>query len=221
MDAAHLKMISYRGVPKENRQIEGINVVDPVELICTFLRYRKPLDAMTSVDSICVALCRADARARGQTEQRFKHLKKQVLTRLDELHGCHGLKRARQLIELMTPWAHSPLETRFRLLCAAYGFPRPVLQQRMDTGRGLFFLDAYFPQQRLGVELDGLMKYRSASVLREEKLRDVAIEREGLRILHYVFAQLRRPELVAREIAEWVAPSRPLVVICPEFLEGW
>ncbi|OKL46700.1 hypothetical protein [Boudabousia marimammalium] len=213
--------ITCKVSPLRVRKVQGMLAVEPIELICTLLRRRPPLPAMIAVDSACQQLCKADARHREQTELRFAQLKEQVLQRLEELRHCKGYHQAKELAALMTPWAQSPLETRFRLICAAWDFPSPILQHLVRAEGEKFFLDAFFPESAVGVEIDGLSKYQTPNALAQEKRRHHKIERQGIHLIRFTFDDLRNPVSVQRELASLM----PQVMVAPRvrlyLLAGW
>ena len=161
------------------------------DLVCWFLLKRPPLDAFVSVDAICQDICLADPRNREKTEQRFHVFQQQVTERILELQPRCGRRRASRLVSLMTPWAASPLESMFRLIVHAFDFPKPVLQYPVRSSAGNYYIDAFFPQAQLAVELDGIAKYQgNFGVLEQEKFRELDLNHAGLRVLRFGYKML-------------------------------
>ncbi|OKL50447.1 hypothetical protein [Boudabousia marimammalium] len=206
----------------ETMQISGIPVLTPVDLICMMMRKRDPLTAMITVDHACAELCAADPIRRQETETEFVKLQDSVRERLTEMRGQHGCKQALKLVELMTPWVQSPLETRFRLIAAAYGFPTPILQYEVFNEGSVFYVDAFFPQQRLAIELDGLAKYNNdIDVLRKEKRRERHLLDQRMQIERFSFRELTRPAQIARTLGARIPDCSATVPVHQFLLENW
>jgi very-short-patch-repair endonuclease len=91
--------------------------------------------------------------------------------------GWPGVRRARSVLALASRLAESPLESIVRLALHDSGFPPPELQLEIRGYR----VDFVWPEQRLIVEADGLMKYSEAE-WRREKRRESRLRALGYRI---------------------------------------
>lgn len=102
---------------------------------------------------------------------------------VDRAAGWPGVRRARRVVELMSPLAESPLESLTRLLIVDAGLPPPHLQVWVHAARRRYRADGLWPDRGVVLEADGLLKYASPSDLREEKLRQEDLERAGYRVV--------------------------------------
>ncbi|WP_239678643.1 endonuclease domain-containing protein [Natronosporangium hydrolyticum] len=99
--------------------------------------------------------------------------------------------------------AHSLAEIDLDRLCRRFGLPRPERQhQRHDSAGRLRYLDAYWPQFRLVVEVDGA-HHTDVAQWEADLRRQNAIWVQGERILRFTSYQLRhRPAEVADVIRQ-------------------
>lgn len=94
-------------------------------------------------------------------------------------------------------------EIDFVRLCAKYGLPKPDLQvRRKDASGRIRFLDAYFQEQKLHIEIDGAHHMRvghwTADMLRQNE-----VWLKGDRVLRFPAHLLRtQPELVVEQIGK-------------------
>ncbi|MFI6426423.1 hypothetical protein [Promicromonospora sp. NPDC050880] len=112
-----------------------------------------------------------------------------LLQMIDARAGQRGVQRARSVVELADDGAGSAWETWVRYEMLRAGLPRPSTQMPVQTDRGLFHTDLGYEQWRLGIEFDGLIKYRPdgvraghdpAAEYMSEKNRAEAIRRAGI-----------------------------------------
>ncbi|WP_299566236.1 hypothetical protein [uncultured Mycolicibacterium sp.] len=71
--------------------------------------------------------------------------------------GVRGLRRLREVLQLVDGGAESPYESRTRLLLVRHGFPVPETQVRVydEHGRVVARIDLGWPEYRVGVDFDG------------------------------------------------------------------
>lgn len=108
-----------------------------------------------------------------------------------------GVRRARAVVESADAASESPGETLIRHVCAEHGItlvPQVIITD--DAGRFVARVDFLVAGTDVVVEFDGLAKYRSDTDLRAEKLRQLALERCGYRVLRFVWADLARPDFI-------------------------
>ena len=79
--------------------------------------------------------------------------------------GWPGIRGARDVLQLATPLAESPLESLVRLALHDDDFPPPQLQVEIAGYR----VDFLWPEQRLILEADGRVKYTGDELWREKK----------------------------------------------------
>ena len=93
-----------------------------------------------------------------------------------------GVARARRVLDFVDGRADRPGESLSRVTMHLLGVPTPVLQHRVvgPTGK-VYYLDFYWPEQNIGADFDGRIKYtdpafrggRTADeVVYDEKLRE-------------------------------------------------
>lgn len=132
-----------------------------------------------------------------------EELREELLDRLSRQAGRRGVRRARAVISLASPWSESPGESVLRWVCAVAGAPAPVPQQRVVTGDGaVYFLDLAWTEHRVAFEFDGRVKYTDSSVLWEEKERQVALERAGWRVVRMTWKDLRDVDAAVRRVRQ-------------------
>jgi very-short-patch-repair endonuclease len=103
-----------------------------------------------------------------------------------------GVTTARRVVELASPLAESPLESLSRLMIVDGGLPVPELQVRVHTERGTYRVDGLWRERRVVLEVDGMLKYRTVDDLREEKLRQEALERAGYLVVRVTWDDVVR-----------------------------
>jgi very-short-patch-repair endonuclease len=86
-----------------------------------------------------------------------------------------GTARARRVLALAAQGAESPMETRLRLLLVRAGLPTPVLQLRLEDGRGLAVarLDLAYETQRLSIEYDGEHHFEAPAVRKDVRRQNM------------------------------------------------
>ncbi|SOD72391.1 putative AbiEi antitoxin of type IV toxin-antitoxin system [Jatrophihabitans sp. GAS493] len=110
--------------------------------------------------------------------------------------GWPGIRRAANLADLVDGRSESALESVSRLRMLEHSLPPAELQAELRDldGRFLGRVDFYWPEYGVVGEADGLDKYGGESVLtlREEKLRQERLERAGLVVVRWGWADLRQ-----------------------------
>lgn len=161
--------------PDEVTEVEGLPVTSLARTVVDCALTLHPLEALVIADS---------ALASGIE-------RKDLLKMLDTRSGQRGVRRARLVIELADGGAQSAWETWVRYELLRAGLPRPVTQMPVQTERGLFHTDIGYDRWNLGIEFDGLVKYRADGVrpghdpaqeFMDEKSRIEAIRRAGVTV---------------------------------------
>ena len=121
---------------------------------------------------------------------------------LDESAGKRGVIQARQILRIADARSESPGETLLRWAALDAGFPVLVPQFSVATWRGEFRLDLAWPELRIGLEFDGMVKYAGgmgdpAERLLAEKLREDALREAGWAILRVTWGDLEDLERLA------------------------
>jgi hypothetical protein len=90
--------------------------------------------------------------------------------RLAERYPCaRGRAQLPQAVDPAERWSGSPMETRLRLVLVLRGLPRPAVQYPVidDRRRRAVWLDLAYPEQRVGIEYEGVDHTRPEGVLRD------------------------------------------------------
>ncbi|MBB1025318.1 MULTISPECIES: type IV toxin-antitoxin system AbiEi family antitoxin domain-containing protein [unclassified Dietzia] len=128
---------------------------------------------------------------------------------LDRAAGRSGLKKARVAMTLMDGRSESVAETLSRLTFSDHCLPTPVTQEDIiDThGNRVARVDFFWREHGVIGECDGFGKYFDGHDLREvrrrlarEKDRDAELVALGYRVIHWRWADLERPWLLAERI---------------------
>jgi hypothetical protein len=126
----------------------------------------------------------------------------------DELHqelrrqsGRRGIVTARELLELASEKAESPMESETRLVMIDGGLPPPVLQHQIVDPRGRTWrLDFAWPDLRVAAEYDGVDWHSGPEAFFRDRRRAAALQDLGWVVVAIVAEDVRhRPgELVRR-----------------------
>lgn len=134
---------------------------------------------------------------------------------LEEAAGRSGIKRARASMALTDGRSESVAETLSRLTLADFGLPAPETQADIIGRHGNRIARVDFLWREFGVigECDGFGKYfdgaDNAEVRRRlgrEKDRDAELLALGYRILHWRWADLEQPRLLAEKVRRVLYP---------------
>ncbi|OBG36578.1 hypothetical protein A5672_09735 [Mycobacterium alsense] len=115
--------------------------------------------------------------------------------------GRRGIVAVRELLELASPLAESPMESEARLVMIDGGLPRPVLQYELEDLRGrVWRLDFAWPEGRVAAEYDGLDWHSGPEAFQRDRRRTAALQELGWAVVPIVAEDVRyRPgELVQR-----------------------
>jgi very-short-patch-repair endonuclease len=126
----------------------------------------------------------------------------QIADTAERLSHWSGAPVARTAAAFVDGRSESVGESRLRVFLANQGLPPPELQVELRDRDGNFVgrVDFFFPEYRLVIEFDGLVKYGSdAGSVVAEKRREDRIRELGYLVLRVTWVDLRRPaELSAR-----------------------
>ncbi len=121
--------------------------------------------------------------------------------------GGRGIAVARAVWARAHGAAESPGESLLRWIVVDAGLPDPEVQHAIATRLGTFRVDLAWPRWRLVLEFDGRVKYDGTygdgpAALWAEKRRQDALTEAGWRVLRITWADLRRPEVLVRRVAD-------------------
>ncbi|MEO8969254.1 MAG: DUF559 domain-containing protein [Solirubrobacteraceae bacterium] len=169
---------------------------------------------VTTVSRTLCDLAGAVSRARFQRAveqaERSGILDLSALQRAVDRHPTRrGTASVRAVLDDYTParLTRSELERRFRELLQAAGLPMP-LTNHVVAG---YEVDAYWPQWRLVVELDGRAYHSDPRAFERDPVRDARLMRAGCRVLRVTAKRLARsPKAVLADIRALAALAEGL-----------
>lgn len=122
----------------------------------------------------------AGPSAAGGDVHAVARLRRDVLSEIDAMRTNRGVARARRVVEFADPGAQLPGESISRCTMLRLGCPLPRLQHRIESVSGrTYYLDFYWPGQRIGAEFDGMAKYIDERFVRGRSPWDVLRAEKG------------------------------------------
>lgn len=166
-------------------------VIDVSWLILEFLSLKDFRRALVNAEAMVRRICPPDLFNFAQVNAKFRA----ILRKLRELADIHPYARRRihRRLRYLSPWSMSIQESELKARMIEAGLPPPVQQHPLVIGEDVFFLDFAWPDQRIAVEYDGMVKYGSdahETVVRE-KIREDAIRERFPTLLRFVSDDLR------------------------------
>jgi hypothetical protein len=125
---------------------------------------------------------------------------------------------ARDVLALASSGAHSVLEMHFARACARHGLPAPDRQHVRSGPAGMIYVDAYFAEYDVAVELDGRLGHMAVHGWWADMRRDNRLQAAGTAVLRFPgFVVLSDGCGVAHETAAVLAGRgrRPPFRRCP------
>lgn len=98
--------------------------------------------------------------------------------------GSRVLRAALRVHDPRLAHTRSELEVRFLALCVRWRLPAPIVNVKVHGEE----VDAYWPDQRLVVELDGAANHSSPAQRRRDHARDVKLRAHGIAVARYDWA---------------------------------
>lgn len=114
-----------------------------------------------------------------------------------------GTTTASRVVNFASGLAESPLESCARVIFHERGLPPPELQVTIFSRSGAVIarVDFIWPQYRVIVEADGLLKYDSGQTAIKELARDRLLREAGYEVVHFTWKELfTDPERVIARI---------------------
>ena len=123
--------------------------------------------------------------------------------------GLRGVRSARRAWEFSDRLAESPPESRVRLALVLAGLA-PVCQHVVTDSRGAFVarVDLAFPEHRVAIEYDGWAVHQQGDAFRRDRQRQNALVMAGWTVLRFTAEDLRRLEVVVRQVRAALAQHR-------------
>jgi very-short-patch-repair endonuclease len=130
----------------------------------------------------------------------------------DVLARARGRRGAAALRGAVAEWrprqTRSELEDRFQELLATTELPRPRFNALLGGDRADHEVDAFWPSQRLVVQLDGFAYHRTRRDRERDAATDADLELAGLRVVRLTWDEItRHPDRTVRRLAVIFAGS--------------
>ena len=111
--------------------------------------------------------------------------------------GSAALRQALTVHEPQLARVNGRLEEDFLEWCERHALPLPIVNVRVHG----ILVDAYWPEQRLVVELDGRANHSSPAQLRRDRRNDLLLREHGLTVARYDWALLHdEPRRLHRDL---------------------
>lgn len=187
-----------RAVVRSGAQVTGL-----VDTLVDCARFTVPEEALPIIEN---------ALHRERTGQIDDDDAEGLRPRLDRaLRACtgRGSRRAKNIAEVMSPFCESIGESRCLMLFRLHGLPTPTQQLAI----GPYRVDFAWPQQRVIVEFDGMVKYgdtrTSGGIFLAEKRREAWLQSQGWTVLRLTWDMLSRPWEIVDRLARVGVLPRP------------
>ena len=149
--------------------------------------------ARTLLDLAGIASTRELARAVDTAERLELFDLTAVEGVLARARGRRGVAALRRAIAGWQPrHTHSELEDRFAELVAQSALPLPDLNVLLDGYNAEHEVDAFWPSQRLVVQLDGFAYHRTRRDRERDAATDADLELAGLRVVRLTWDEVTR-----------------------------
>ncbi|WP_460702356.1 hypothetical protein [Myceligenerans halotolerans] len=187
-------IVHHRNLPAEHRTEHlGIPVTSKVRAAVDCALTMRPFEALVVLDS---------ALSDGLTRE-------ELLSDLESRKDKRGTRRARRVIEISDGGAESHWESWVRYVIVQAGLPSPTTQVVVLTRLGSSRCDMGWPEWRVMVEFDGMVKYQDgvlapdhsgARELMREKRRGDAIVETGMRMVRVTKHDRRDPGAIVTRV---------------------
>jgi very-short-patch-repair endonuclease len=118
-----------------------------------------------------------------------------VADRLARTPNVHGARRLRRVLATNAPPSRSELERRFHQLIAGKGLPAPRRNSVVEIRGERFEVDAWWPEHRLVVELDGAKAHDTDNRFELDRRRDELFTAEGIRVVRVTWKRVTTEQL--------------------------
>jgi very-short-patch-repair endonuclease len=164
---------------------------------------RRPLGDLVVAGLPVTGAARAavDVAVSARRRQDVEHVIADVLQK-DLTDVAQLAAETRALGRRATPWLQQTLtdamrglrsvgESDLRRVILAEGLPEPEWNAAVTTPLGVFHLDAYWREQRVGAEADGTQFHLSASDWQKDLRRQNAVQGTGIRLMRFPVPRMR------------------------------
>lgn len=170
--------------PGDRRQLRGVRTLRLARATVDLMRLQPLTEAVVVADAV--------QHAGLLTAER-------IADEFAAHRGLRGIRQAERVLELSSPLAESPPESRLRVTLVLGGLdPVPQYDVRAADGRWLARVDLAFPDARVAIEYDGKQVHSQADVFTRDRQRQNALVAAGWVVLRYTAEdlRLRRPAIV-------------------------
>ena len=119
-----------------------------------------------------------------------------TLARLPGRRGRHRLRRALAAYRPDPTFLRSEAERRFKRLCENHRLPQP----QWNVNLAGYEVDAYWPDARLAVEIDGARAHHTRRAFHEDRARDRRLAMQGIRVARVTWLDLEDEARLAAEL---------------------
>ena len=123
----------------------------------------------------------------------------EATTRAGNRRGAGRLARVLKAYQPEPQFLRSEAERRLKELCRGHSLPQPQFNVWVAGHE----VDAYWPEARFALEVDGAETHNTAYAFRSDRRRDRALAREGIQVVRATWSDLH--EGLAQELMEILA----------------
>ncbi|MBW8483059.1 very short patch repair endonuclease [Actinomadura parmotrematis] len=176
---------------------EGRRLVGPARLFLELAATLPRLDLLVAGDEIL---------RRGLAERET------IAAFLAGSHRRRGVQRARDALPLLDARADSPPETRLRILLTDHGLPRPMVNEDVLNGWGVWLArpDLSYPALKIAIQYEGRHHQQDPQQYAYDIERDARLIDAGWIVIRVdADALFRHPRHVVRRVRNALAQRRP------------
>lgn len=182
----------------------GETVIEASGLACQSVAHT--IVGLAARHGLATALVSADAAL-----HRHSTSTAELIAACEDYGTRRGVTIARRVASMADARIESPGESLFRLLALQAGIRlTPQVTIHDEHGGWVARVDFVIEGSSVVVEFDGLGKYRTERDLREEKLRQNALERLGYTVVRVLNRDLERPDLLVGMLRDAVRRAHPV-----------
>jgi very-short-patch-repair endonuclease len=124
---------------------------------------------------------------------------------------ARNVRRLRAALQLIRPRAHSPAETRLRLLLVRSGLPEPVLNYEATSASGEWLgrVDMAYPSRRISIEYEGEHHFQDPAQYRKDIERRERFADAGWRTIRVTSDHVLHPEVLIARVARHLGVDLP------------
>lgn len=178
-------LIRYRLGGRGVTQRHGLRVTDLPTTACDVARQLPTPQALIVVDAVARQLAGTSDRHLLRQEKRRAGIIDLLLAHAAASPRPNGA-RTRRTLSFAHPAADSPPESYIRGHILEVGKPAPWVNPPMTGASGKqYWVDLYWPDTAIAIEIDGAVKYTDGEVLYEEKKRHDDLRAAGVNPLRW------------------------------------